>query len=166
VLSSLSYFLKYYFIEEVANFPSMQIYIFALSVPAIVSLMSLMSLLFICIQCTATSLQSSVLINGDFSQPVIDSELTTLLVDKAIPGWQCTHKCQVDNCKDRHTVQLSSNKVFANCSGQILDLNSDGTIEVVSQFAVLKVGRYHFSFDYNIPVSAANLKTLLVFFNE
>jgi hypothetical protein len=55
--------------------------------------------------------------------------------------------------------------IFNACEGQVIDLNSLGRNEVVTQVVEARAGSYLLGFDYFFPIYNANRKTLFVYFN-
>jgi hypothetical protein len=108
-------------------------------------------------------LQDNVIVNGNFEEPAV---ATTQYFNHSVPGWKCSKICQIDNCQSRSIVLTQANRVYANCSGHVLDLNSDKLIESVSQYITLSTGTYLLSLNYYYPFLSANRKQFFIYFNE
>lgn len=61
---------------------------------------------------------------------------------------------------------MGYNLIFNDCEGQVIDLNSIGNNEVVTQGLQLKAGHFLLSFDYYYPIYNANKKIIYVYFNQ
>lgn len=108
-------------------------------------------------------LQENVIVNGNFEEPAV---ATTQYFNLSVPGWRCSKLCQIDNCQSRSIVLTQANRIYANCSGHVLDLNSDKRIESASQYISLSTGTYLLSLNYYYPFLSANRKQFFIYFNE
>lgn len=108
------------------------------------------------------SLGDNQLVNGNFSLPVVSSYsfLTS------IPGWSCTTFCELCNCSMVRDLYARGGLISVDCGEQVIDLDSNGLLETVSQIVELKAGEHQLEFDYYFPFKSANSKRLFVHLND
>lgn len=82
----------------------------------------------------------------------------------SIPGWNCTNKCEVDDCFLLNEYYESIGSYNANCTGKIIDTISDN-MENVTQQITLSSKAYQLSLNYYYPRVNALYKTFKVYFN-
>lgn len=64
----------------------------------------------------------NVLINGNFDNNITDVNIDIPL---QILGWTCKNICEIDNCNFKSVDKVKQSYIFANCTGQVVDLNSN-----------------------------------------
>lgn len=119
--------------------------------------------LLVCCIADCRPLHDNVLRNGNFDDPPVANQS---YFELNISGWTCSKFCQIDNCTTRNIYQIKRTQAYANCSGQVIDLNSINSNEVVTQLLNLDVGTFLLEFNFFYPFMNANHKTLLVYFNH
>lgn len=81
-----------------------------------------------------------------------------------VDGWNCTTKCEIDDCLKLNKYYQMQSSFNAACNGQVIDLTAD-TIQNVTQEVSLDSRDYLLSLNYYYPRVHANYKTLLIYFN-
>lgn len=105
----------------------------------------------------SVNLSPNILINPNLTVP-LNSGSSYSFINKSITGWNCTNVCEIDVCFYLNRNNVRANYTFADCIGQVIDLNSIQFHETVSQLIQLKAGIYRLGFNYYLPYKNANLK--------
>lgn len=60
-------------------------------------------------------LKESEMINGNFSIPHLTPSQRTVYPLYNIPGWSCTHYCEIDNCAKFQAINAALNRIYNDC---------------------------------------------------
>lgn len=112
------------------------------------------------------TLNQNLIINGNFSEPIVTQSNYFLGSPLSIPGWHCSDRCQIDNCTYKILLFVNNQAPYPNCTGQVLDIDAIGKIQNITQNIDLEYGYYALYFEYFWPFQFAYKKTLLVYFND
>ena len=85
---------------------------------------------------------SNLLVNGDFSMTYLMG-LNYKYVIGGVEGWNCTTKCEIDDCLKLNQYYQLQSSFNAACTGQVIDLSSD-SIQNVTQEITLTSGTIYY----------------------